>query len=371
VADFYPSDGEFDTPGAAGVEGYFRYTAFVADAAGNLSEELTFWVLHDVTAPDVGGIASPSTITGGESETFTADIEDNVDLGSIQPYVGFGGATYINFPHTGGPNGYTLLNDYSPESLIDSDDGSITFEAFVRSLEDASDNLDPGVPDDGYVDADEILYLVRDMAGHQLRYVQSPWKGAPDDGVCAGQNCTLQFEDITANVEAADDPAFTALATLNADGGNPGTADVPGTFGFDWGNWRVLPYDVGVDDIVCNSTNTEDECPTEASNEIDLEAVLQGPAGSFQSPFAGVWFLFLNNEGNLDFIATASVTVTDNTIEDTRTVRYRGTWNAADLKVRPAGDPGTVYTVYALGITEDGDALLSVGQDITVEGNPE
>jgi hypothetical protein len=133
----------------------------------------------------------------------------------------------------------------------------------------------------------------------------------------------------------------------------------------------MLGYDVG-DDIVCNSTD-EDDCPTEASNTIALEAIVQGPRGSFANPFAAVWFMYENPAaaGEWHYIATASVSVIDNTIEDTRTFRYRATWNAADLKVRPAGDPGTVYNVVAVGVSADGDALVGTPVTITVEGDPE
>jgi hypothetical protein len=370
---FVPSDGDWDMPSAVPQEGYFRFTAFVADAAGNVSEELTFWILYDTSDPDVGGISAPSTIEGGASATFSADLEDNVDLGSLQPFVGFAGL-FLNFPHTGGSNGLTVFNDYSPTSLIDEDGGTVTFASFVRSIEDASGS--GGVPPGAFTEADQMLYLVRDMAGHQLRFVQLPWKGAPDDGVCAGQNCFDRVVGIGANVDGPDDPAFTLLSDLNADGLNPGdalelpadaTGRDPAPFAFNWGSWRVLPWAAGVS--VCNNADEEDCSTAEDNTTIAMEAVVQGPRGSFATPFAAVWFVYLNGEGNLQFISTASATVTDNTIEETRTVRYRATWDATDLRVRPAGDPGTTYTVYAVGITADGDALLSVGQEVIVEGN--
>jgi hypothetical protein len=241
----------------------------------------------------------------------------------------------------------------------------------LRSIDDASGA--GGVPTNAFVDADEIMFNVRDVAGHELRFNKTPWQIAPDDGgVCPGQNCSAAVEDISTRVEGPDDPPFEALSDLNADGGNPGTADVPGgAFGFNWGAFRMLGYGAG-DDIVCNNTETEDFCPTEASNTIALEAIVQGPRGSFANPFTAVWFLYLTAEGNWDFIDdSGAASVIDNTIENTRTFRFRGTWNAANLKVRPAGDPGTVYTVVAVGISADGVVLISAPVSITVEGDPE
>jgi hypothetical protein len=375
---FRVSDGIFDTPATAGQEGYFNFTIRLADAAGNtIEEDLVIWILEDITAPEVVGLdrLGAGAVEGGEDVDFAADLEDNVDLGSITPFLGFGG-TYVNFPHAGGTDGVSVIGTFGPETLTGEHGGDITIANFLRHLDNASGN--GGVPTNAGTDADEIMYHVRDMAGYQLRYMKSPWQtganGFGDDGgVCGGQNCTVATEGIS-GVEGPDDPPFESLSDLNADGANPGFpngGDTPAAFDFNWGSFRIQPFDAG-DDVVCNSTE-EDDCPTEAANTIDFLTVLQGPRGSFVSPLSAVWFVYEDPAvpGVFHFITTASSSVVDNTIEETRTYRYRGTWNAADLKVRPAGDPGYIYNVYAVGITDDGDVLVSTAVAITVEGDPE
>ncbi|MES2177900.1 MAG: Ig-like domain-containing protein [Gemmatimonadota bacterium] len=66
--------------GGIATEGYYTYTAFAQDQAGNGSPTLTRTYLKDATIPTVGGISVPQTLTGGASVTFTSTANDNVDL---------------------------------------------------------------------------------------------------------------------------------------------------------------------------------------------------------------------------------------------------------------------------------------------------
>lgn len=360
---FVQDDGMFFTPGDAAqgaprpLDGYFNYSIFVQDAAANNSVTTMFLILEDVTAPAfTGGIVAPATINGGQAVGFSSALTDNVDLGSLIPYVGFGGATYIGYP-------LQSLGTFGPTPLNGIDGGLVSIAAFPRSVEANA----AGLPSGAVTMASEISYNVRDMAGQQLRYVVTPWPVAPDDGVCplfnapntATQNCSNREVSIAFNVLAGVGgipvtSQFTALNTAN--GLNP----LHGLF-------TMQPPS---NPIICNNTLLTN-CTAALPTSTVLTADLTGPVGTFQTPFTEVRFYFVNGEGRADLIATATVLLEDNTISSTRTFHYTATWDATNLKVRPAGPPagGTAYAILAIGFNATGDGLASTVGVVTVEGN--
>ena len=367
---FVQSDGEFPIPGdqAVGAEGYFRYTIVAEDRAGNRSEELTFRHLEDVTPPTVGQISAPGSIQGGAGATFSIDISDNVQLGSLRAYID----GYVNVPLAGAPKGVLEVDPNATQA-------EVTIPRVLRYFEDTGGEGEPrGFDEIGLVGS--IGFDVRDRAGHQLRYVKTPWPSAPDDGACSfnAQNCSrgaVLIEDI---LDHPTESPFDDYAALNGHPDNPnrlGGRPVddpptggrePGAYGIDWGTLRVMPYsDFFVP--VCNTT-TAANCSSAGwgtvPTTIELEAVAQGPLG-FESPFAEVWFTYEGLGGTQEFIAVADMTIEEDTAMNTRTYRYRATWDASDPRVRPIGQ----HDVFALGITENGDVLFGLRQTIHVVGN--
>jgi hypothetical protein len=347
-------DGVWPTPGAVPIDGYFRYNWFATDAAGNTSATGTSWILEDVTAPGfTGGIVVPAILQGGQPATFSTSLTDNVELGSITPYIGFD-VTHMGYP-------MQMLGEFGPESLTSASAGQVTIPAFMRSI-NFNDGL--GLPSPTIIMANRLSYDVRDMAGHRLRFDEAPWAAPPDQGLCpAGgntstQNCSNREALIAVNVLAGTGgvplgPQFGDLNTMN--GLNP----LHGRF------LLGAPSNL----VLCNNAARTD-CPAvDTPLTTVLTATATGPAGTFLSPFSEVRFYHQDSAGRWQYIGSGTVTVTDDTVLDTRTYTYTLTWNVSVPRVRPAGGGGTVVTLVALGVNATGDALGSTLRILTVHGN--
>jgi hypothetical protein len=313
------------------------------------------FLLEDVTAPTVGGVTSPSTITGGAPATFAADIADNVDLGGITPLVRYDVFTFEQPQQVIGSYGLPLLN---------SSVANVTIPSFMRSFQG---NTGAGLPGPGPHMAVGFLLNVRDRAGQELRYNVAPWPAPPDHGGCPDfvshntslQNCTNREVDIGNNV-------------LAGVGGVPVTAqfgDFVTANGLNAAHGLFIVQAPSVN-VVCNNAARTD-CPSATTPlSTTVTATLTGPAGTFQNPFTQVYFYYLNPENHWTYIGPSTVVVSDNTVSDTRTYTFTGTWNAAAPKVRPAGAGGTGYSGYAVGVTAVGDGLgASVGLPVAGHGN--
>lgn len=81
------------------VQGYYTATVQVSDQAGNTVDAVTTVLyLFDNTNPAfAGGISLPSVIAGAATNTFTASVSDNLDLGDIFGAVAYPTAT-IEYP---------------------------------------------------------------------------------------------------------------------------------------------------------------------------------------------------------------------------------------------------------------------------------
>jgi hypothetical protein len=359
---FVADDGLFDNPGfAGGFDGYFSWRHFVVDAAANISPEQARFTLNDYTAPSfTGGIVVPAVIAGGQGVAFSSALTDNVDLGSLDGYTGYAG-TYVQFAPK------SVLGTFGPSDLTGTSAGPLSTTAFVRRVEP---NAGGGRPSGAPVPATDINYLVRDQAGHQIRYVVGPWGVAPyvapNDGLCpaapiadgtATQNCSARVASIAVQVLAAVGGVF------------PAGSAFPTEFGFAdplHGLFTVLAPSAAT---ICNNTPRVN-CASSTPYTTTLTATITGPAATYQSPFVAVDLYYLNAEGLWEHIATAPASgVTDNTVLNTRTFSYTGTWDARTWKVRPAGAAGTVHTVVAIGRNAAGDAWISTPQTVTVRGD--
>lgn len=100
--------GDLPVPNAA--EGYFIYRISAVDLAGNRADARDRVVLIDKAAPELLQFSSPAQFTPGEEATVSAQVADNVDLGSVDFRIlygtaglalPFGAATEIGKPFTG------------------------------------------------------------------------------------------------------------------------------------------------------------------------------------------------------------------------------------------------------------------------------
>lgn len=290
---------------AADANGYFTYSAYVVDQAGNVSPTLTRTSLLDTQAPSVGGIATPATVTGGQAVTFSTAATDNLDLNEAQPFLGYGaGAVTLQFPGT-------VLGTYGPDAFTTSATPSVTINQFVRSIENTFGGA----------------VLLADSVG--IRVTDQAFNAATANGSIRGAvgptvPGTFQSRDTTFL-------SYTARLAPNA----------PAT--------------------ICNGTTQSgvagQPCPTNPTSTT-VQAVLTGRTGTFASPFQRVEFYRTDPAtGRLVFIGTGSISVTDTGAE--RTITYTGSFNGQGL------DAGS-YNVYALGVDAQGRALLSNAVAVTV-----
>lgn len=330
---FIATDGTFTTP--AGVMGYYRFTYYVQDAAGNNSSQVTVLTLIDAAAPAVAGIVAPSVITGNASATFSASTTDNVDLGDVQPYTSYTTVgRFLQEPST-------AIGSYGPP-LETSMTATATIANFIRSLETTTAG---GAPTGAIDRADAISFNVRDQAG-VVDANACPAVGAPNTS--AG-NCTNRTDDITANV-AAGIPAGT-------------TGNGERTFGN--ANIGVATFTLAQNNAtVCNSTGTGagQPCPTNPSTTT-LTATATGPTATFATPFVRVNFYYVDPAtGRAILIGTSSApSVTDSgpVGATVRSYIYTATWNPANLAA-------AAYEVFAVGVHSSGMGLQSPSVVTTV-----
>lgn len=329
---FVADDGIVTLP--AGVDGYFRLTAFVTDAAGNQSTQTVILTLEDYTPPVAGGIASPATLVGGTAATFSSALIDNVELGDVLGATVFAGA------------GVTLVDSrqaigtYGVDAIVNTSPGTFNIAQFVRSVETTTG---AGLPTGAVSPATNFEYAARDVAGVQLNTIVAD--GCPAAGAADGtttQNCILRQVDITAAVNLGSNntfPAFTALNTAN------GLNALHGLF----------VHQAPSNATVC----TDGSCAVGIPSNTTLSATITGPAATFASPFSRVVFYMLDANGRWTPIGTGSVAVSDNTVLNTRTFTYSFVWT-------PTGLGDYVAPVVAIGVDGNGSALVSQQQNVTL-----
>lgn len=369
-----PDDGQVQLP-VPGTDGYWRITVTVTDAAGNTSDPQSIvLVLSDHTAPSfTGGVVVPSVIAGGSTVAANATMTDNVELGQLTPIVEFDNG------NGGGWFGWTptMIGDWDADDLAANSmsTGALNLAGFPRSLETTTG---AGLPTGAVVGVTGLYYRIRDVAGFQLRYVQTPWQAPADAdaGDCpvmtapaahpsnaATQNCSMRSIDITPNSLAGmPTPGtlvtsqYTALVTAN------GLNALYGLF--------VMQAPSAA--VICNNTPLAN-CTAATPTSTTLSVTLTGQNAVFLTPFTSVKFYYQNQiTGSWELIGeTSAPAVTDNTVLQLRTYTYSMTWDATNLKVRPAGNPGAgvAYPVLAVGTNATGDWLVSTVGVVAVEGN--
>ncbi|MGH7555266.1 MAG: hypothetical protein ACREMQ_19865, partial [Longimicrobiales bacterium] len=330
---FVADDGTVNVPVT---NAYYNLITFVTDAANNSSPQTVRLTLRDNVPPVAGGISSPATIVGGAPASFVSALTDLVELGDNTPYVTFGaGVIHLAEPRI-------TIGTYGPTPLVTTDAGAVTIAAFIKSTESVSG---AGLPTGTVSPATTFSLAVRDVAGVQLAD-PCPAAGAVDGS--ATQNCILRRVDITAAVATSNTfPAYTALNALNA------ANALHGLF------TQAAPSAA----IVC--TLVVGNCtPAATPKSVTLTATVTGPAATFANPFTRVNFYWLDASGRYINAGLASVTITDNTVLNTRTITFTLIWTPAGILPPGAADFAT--TVIAVGVNAAGSALVSPTQPITL-----
>jgi hypothetical protein len=297
-------------------------TYFVRDAAGNTTATTALVTLQDVGPPVIGGISSPSIITGGAANTFQAAVSDNVDLGDAVPSVLYG-ALELEYPTQAIGTGYFGTFETSASA-------SVVLNPFIRSV--STGGL-------GTV-ASSINLGVRDQAGVTDNAPCPSTATQPGVG-----SCTVQSQNIAANVAA--DFALTGRAQTN--------------FTFTFGGMGAN------NTTVCNGDNAGGTQSPACTNPTSttISGSVSGATVVFNPNFSNVFVYAINPATNRAVrIGTASVQVSDNGV--TRSFNYTFTWNIP-TGLNPPGTAGSaVWNVFFLGVNALGDALQSPSVAITV-----
>jgi predicted small lipoprotein YifL len=325
ASGFVADDGMITLPAP---DGYYRLTTYVSDAADNESTQTVILTLRDYAEPVAGGIASPASITGGAAVSFSSALVDNVELGDVTGTNVFGaaGVYLVDSRQTIGTYGVDQIHASSP--------GAFNIARFIRSVEMTTG---AGLPDGTVAPATGFEYAARDVAGVEVNnnYADGcPAAGSGDGSVT--QNCILRAVDISAAVNLGSENTFPAYTGLtDANGVNP----AHGLF------VHQAPSDVTVDLSAGESTT--------------LTTTLTGPAATFANPFTMVRYYIEDANGRWFPIGTATVTVTDDTVLNTRTYTFMYVWTPTNL-------PPAAIDVIAVGTNASGSALLSQAQTVTL-----
>ena len=320
---------------------YFQVTGRVRDFAGNTSAEVSRVTLDDGRGPLVGNIITPTSITGGTAVTFSAQMQDNVELGDQLGYVGYNAiGTFL-------VTSRDMLGTYGFDELTTPRTATHTVDQFIQSIETTAG----GAPTGTIATATDMNLAVRDVAGMQLA-TQCPNAGTQTTiepvvpFTLTGSCTTVQASIINAiNVGnpaqtswASGNRPFAAVSPTNPNGG--GTAFTQTSSAA----------------AVCSNipVGANAGCNVVTATSKTLTATATGPAQTFANPFTRVEFYYTDAANRSFRIGTGSVTVTDNTVTNIRTWTYTTSWNPGAMAV-VAGN----YPVFAIGVDAQGRALMT------------
>jgi hypothetical protein len=328
---------------------YYRVTARARDIAGNESAPVERVQLRDFTAPVAGAIATPSSITGGQSISFSAPLTDNIELGDVLPAVGY----EENAVNVYLANPRQQIGTYGFDTFSNTSPGVFTVNPFIRSIETTAG----GLPSTTISRATEIQMAARDVAGVQLGDV-CPGATAADDATT--QNCRLRTASITSAV--AFGIGGTGVESSWSTGNRP-FAPVSGTNPNGGGTsfTQAAPNPA----TVCsnNPVGANSGCNVVTATSTTLTATATGPAQTFANPFpGGLTFYYTDPATGWSFQISSCTnvagTATDNTTNGTRT----WTWSCSFAPTIAAG----AYNIFALGSDTSGRALMSNVQVLTI-----
>jgi uncharacterized protein YjdB len=322
--------------------GQYELQIRTRDQAGNLSSVQTVTRYVDVIAPTVQGISLPQTLTGNAPAQFTTGATDNLELGQAYGQIGYAAA-----PATLGTGNFTIAYTQTLTQL-GSPFGAITASvnnsiainvpSFIRSVTFANAAGLPGAVSTANL-AQTVTAVVTDAA---LAANAQANQGSTTLAIPAGNIAQTNFS-----------------ATI-FDTGNQ-TSDVNGfalTFN---NNSTAFPTSISLG----GTTNA----PTSGT----FSVTTQGQVSAFINPFVRVELYYAQADGPAiyQFLGTAPVgIVTDlpaggnagRSITSNFTFTPLGTLLARGV----SSTTSVAYNIIAVGITANGDALVSSRAQVTI-----
>ena len=288
--------------------GYYTFTAFSRDAAGNTSGSVTRVASYDLTGnvPALTTALFNTPLTGG-SVTFNANASDNFDLWKVQYTLTYGAAL-------AGPIVYpaVTLGTFNGTQVYSNIAAGITIPAFIRQVEQ--------------------------VTGQAPITAGAATKPTALTGIATDQ----------ANVPSA--AAVTAI---------PGASVTTGTSYLA----AAAPSLVRTFAITNAATNVSNGATSPAANSLSvtLNIDVTGPTATFNSPFISMGLYRLVGGNLVQIGSTSSYTTTDDGSAFGRQHRYQITWT-------PGTSVGAGATaLYAIGVNAAGDALVTpVSAAITI-----
>lgn len=329
------------TPGVTAVptgsSGIYTYFAYAEDQALNRTATVDRRVLVDRGNPTIaGGITHPPTIAGGSSPSFSGPtVTDDMYVGRSIFYIGYSG---INIPGVGTPvriasgaidHGSVA---FGPFNLTASPAGSVDF--FIRGIQQ-TDPLGP------------------------------PFTPAPP--MVAATDVNLTHIDLAGNRAAADQTQIFAAGVV----GTP----VPYAVGTGPNQIPGLPYLgfrlIATATTVCNQTANTLGCTAGMARSTTLQAVVDGPGGTYPPPFDRVRLYRVvvdgANPNYLVYLGEGTLSVTDTGLGGVRTYTWSLTVNPAS-PLLDGSTVGVTHRFVAIGLRNTGDGLMTQDRPITVHG---
>jgi hypothetical protein len=303
------------TVAASDTVGYYTYSAFSQDAAGNQSAPVTRVIAFDPAAnvPALTAALFNTPLTG-PTVTFNANASDNFDLWKADYTLTYAGGL-------AGPLAYpsVILNAFNQAPLVNSNvPAGITINGFLRQVEDVTGNAPLTVG--GAFKPVQLDGTVTDQANNTSATATTV---IPPAAVTTGVSFTAAPAAQLINSWAITSPAAAVNVSDNA---GPAAAANP------------------------------------LSVAINVDAF--GPTATFSAPFVRVDFYALVG-GNLQQIgSTTSFSTVDDGSAFGRRHRYTFTWTPGTTV--PLG----LQTIYAVGVNASGDGLVTQANTNITTTNP-
>lgn len=170
--DFTTKSVTLDTDGGTGKNGYYEYTAYTTDHAGNRTDTLTREIAIDGEAPQLG-IGTPGSIEGLRDEDFPYRASDNLDLVDGSAGIIYSDVTNFEVSSGAAPEDFTFeevdfdleLGEGFDDTLKTEDNDVVTVEGFIRRV----GSVDQGTgkaSGTAMVKATSFSLTVQDVAGN-------------------------------------------------------------------------------------------------------------------------------------------------------------------------------------------------------------
>jgi hypothetical protein len=204
------SANQVSSRGGLTTNGYYTYSVFASDSAGNSTATTTRTFLWDDQAPTQTGVAQqPATYTPLGSATFTAAVADNVDLGAASGYLTWAGVDSIAYAGNS-------IGTFGSDAFTTTGSASFTVSNLLRCMTLAQDTTAAGG-----VKVSTFNIIANDVAGNSMNIgnqtipaLAVQWNcGTVGNSKLAGTGLTVSATPATVSVSgAASTPKTTTLA---------------------------------------------------------------------------------------------------------------------------------------------------------------